>query len=166
MASEKPESILLASHLWLWVVGLEVVHQILNVIMGILAPEQLIQQLKEQPTGQQPPLADSTINTLVYAVIVAVGLFGVAIMCVVLWMALVLSRGGTLAVFARRTLLFFGVYLGVRLLFVFVPNTSNVSVAWIIVDGCVQIAVGVLAVLAVYLITRKESLHWTGENHG
>ncbi|MDO5077858.1 hypothetical protein [Corynebacterium sp.] len=166
MAAEKPESILLASHLWLWVVGLEIVHQVLSAVQVALAPELLVRQMREYAADSQMPLTQDTISVLVYASVASVAVFAIAIMGVVLWMALVLSRGGSFAAFARRALLFFGVYLGVRLITVFVPPETTAHVAWVIVDGCVQIGVSVLAILAVYLITRKESLHWTGESHG
>lgn len=166
MAKEKPESILLASHLWLWVVVLEIAHQILSIAMGFLTPEMWRKQVEDQIVSQQPNFTDAQINVTTYTLIAIPGVLAIGIMCVVLWMSLVLSRGGQYAGFARRTLLFFGVYLGIRLIIVFVPLGLALPDALVILDGCVQIVVSVCAIMAVYLVTRPESLMWTGEQHG
>jgi len=76
-----------------------------------------------------------------------------------------IHRRSKFAGLARRMLLVFGFYFGFRILMLFMatPGGNDVPVAMYLVDGAVQIIVGVAAVLGLIFSFREEVLKWTGE---
>ncbi|MDO4686167.1 MAG: hypothetical protein Q4A92_06420 [Corynebacterium sp.] len=164
MPQQKPESILLATHLWLWVVGLEIVRIVFITAVTVITPSESFKGFRE--AFKQNKVDEAYLDTAATMMVVVVGLFSIAIMCMVLWMALVLSRGGKFAEFARRGLFIFGIYLGIRMLIPFMVSQPTIGPIWYLIDGCLHIAVGVCASMAVYLVSRPDAFEWTGEKRG
>lgn len=155
--------------LWLLVLGLEVTHQVLNVVIGLLDTSVLKASARESMSDAQlEMLGEDALGAAATGSIVVMGLLSVAMMGLLLWMLLLFRKRSRQAAMARRLLLFFGFYFGFRILMIFLltPGASDVPVAFYAVDGSLQILIGVLAVLTVILSFRQETLKWTGEIPG
>lgn len=162
----RPETVRLMLLLFAVAVGGEVLHQILNVIIGVMDPSALLAAAREAMTEEQAAeLGEGAVTTSVYASMFLAGALGVAIMGLLAFMLVLINRRSRHSGLARRMLLVFGFYFGFRLLLLFAatPGGSDVPVAMYLVDGSVQILVGVAAVLGLVFSFRQETLRWTRE---
>ena len=155
----QPESVRLLILLWAGALGGELIHQILNMVMSFLDPSAFFAAARE--AGENEAL----VSASVYASIIVVGLLSLLIVGVLALMLRLVHRRSKYAPMARRMLLFFGFYFGFRTLLLFTasPGASDVPVAMYLIDGSLQILVGVAAVLAVIFGMRQDCLKWTGE---
>lgn len=164
-----PETIRLFFQVWLVILGLEVIHQILGVIMGLLDTSALEASVRESLSPEQDgQVSDSLISGAAIAGVVVMGIIAIALMGLLLWMNFLVKNQSRHAPLARRMLLVFGFYFAFRILLIFLmtPGGSELHVAWYAVDGSLQIIVGVAAVLSLVLCFRRETLKWTGELPG
>lgn len=164
-----PDTIRLFVQLWLLLLGLEVIHQVLNVVISLLDTAALKASAREVLSeAQMELLGDGAVNAAATASALIMGLLGVLMMGLLLWMVLLFRKRSDHAAKARRLLLFFGFYFGFRILMIFLlsPGATDVPVALYAVDGSLQILIGVLAVLTVLLSFRQDTLKWTGEIPG
>ncbi|NLF90023.1 MAG: hypothetical protein GX570_01550 [Corynebacterium marinum] len=162
----KPETIRLMLLLFAVAVGGEILHQILSVTIGLMDPSALLSAAKDALSEDQAAeLSEGAVTTSVYTSIVLAGALGVAIMGLLAFMLVLINRRSRHAGLARRMLLVFGFYFGFRtlLLFVAAPGGNDVPVAMYLLDGGVQIIVGVAAVLGLIFSFRPETLKWTRE---
>ncbi|QGU03669.1 hypothetical protein [Corynebacterium comes] len=164
--SRKPETIRLLLLLFAVAVGGEILHQILNVVIGLMDPSAFIAAAKDALTEEQAAeLGDGAVTTSVYASMFLAAALGIAIMGLLAFMLVLINRRSRHAGLARRMLLVFGFYFGFRtlLLFVAAPGGNDVPMAMYLLDGSVQIIVGVAAVLGLIFSFRPEALRWTRE---
>lgn len=162
----KPETIRLMLLLFAIAVGGEVIHQILNVVMGLMDPSALLAAAKDALSEEQAAeLGDGAVTTSVYASMFLAGALGLAIMGLLAFMLVLIHRRSSYAALARRMLLVFGFYFGFRILLLLIatPGGNDVPVAMYLLDGSVQIIVGVAAVLGLVFSFRQETLRWTRE---
>ncbi|GAB2501971.1 hypothetical protein CATRI_01635 [Corynebacterium atrinae] len=161
-----PESVRLMVWLFAFAVGGEVLHQILNVTISFIDPSALIAAAKEQTDPQRlESIGDTGVRLAAYGSVLFMGALSLAIMGLLTWMIFALWRRSRFAGTARRMLLVFGFYFGFRvmMLFMVTPGGTNVPVALYVVDGIVQILVGVAAVMGVFLTFKEDTLKWTRE---
>lgn len=141
----------------------------LNVVISLLDTAALRAAAREVLSeAQMELLGDGAVNAAATASALIMGMLGILMMGLLLWMVLLFRKRSRHAAKARRLLLFFGFYLGFRILMIFMlsPGATDVPVAFYAVDGSLQILIGVLGVLTVLLSFRQETLKWTGEIPG
>ncbi|AJE32149.1 MAG: hypothetical protein GX859_02500 [Corynebacterium humireducens] len=163
---KKPETVRLMLLLFAVAVGGEIIHQILNVTIGFMDPSALIATAKEAMSEEQlAEITDGRLRATVIASMLLAGGFGIAVMGLLAFMLVLIHRRSSYAGLARRMLLVFGFYFGFRILMLFMasPGGNNVPVAMYLLDGSVQILVGVAAVLGLVFSLRVETLKWTRE---
>lgn len=164
--ADLPESVRLLVLLWLGALIGEVIHQILNVVMSFLDPSALVAAAREavENSGAEE-VTDELINTGVTSAVLIMGLTGILIMGLLAGTVWLIYRRSRHAPMARRLLLVFGVYFALRALLMFMasPGGSDVPLALYLVDGSLQILIGVTAVLALIFGSRRETLEWTRE---
>lgn len=167
--AELPETIRLLLQIWLVVLGVEVAHQILGVVMSLLDTSALRAAARDMLSPEQAEqVGEGVLNGAAIASVVLSALLGIAFMGLLAWMLHLVRIRSRRAPMARRLLLVFGFYFAFRILLIFMltPGGSDVPVALYAVDGSLQIIVGVGAVLALILGFRSETLKWTGEIRG
>ncbi|MBZ8177636.1 hypothetical protein GP475_01930 [Corynebacterium poyangense] len=164
-ATQRPEAVQVFTRLWGAVICAEVLHQLISLIMGVLDSSQLRAQLKKQA-------ADSayTIPEHMFPLIIALSL-GMMLLLSLLILGLLgysLTRvhlATKYAAMAHTLLSFFGLYFTLRMVLLYFasPQSSVLSVGWYLVDGSVQIIIGVMAALTLYFGRKEDTLRWTGE---
>lgn len=162
----KPEAVRLLLLLFAVAVGGEVLHQILNVVIGLMDPSALIATAREAMDAEQAAeISDGRLRATVIASMLLAGGLGIAIMGLLAFMLVLINRRSNHAGLARRMLMVFGFYFGFRILMLFMasPGGNDVPVAMYLIDGSVQILVGVAAVLGLIFSFRQETLKWTRE---
>lgn len=166
MTQKKPEVVRLMLLLFAVAVGGEVLHQILSITIGLMDPSALFAAAKETMSAEQAAqISDGALRATVIASILVTGGIGIAVMGLLAFMLALIHRRSKFAGLARRMLLVFGFYFGFRILMLFMatPGGNGVPVAMYLVDGSIQIIVGVAAVLGLIFSFREEVLKWTGE---
>ncbi|AFM06645.1 hypothetical protein [Corynebacterium pseudotuberculosis] len=160
---ERPDAIRWAVRAWIFAICVEVVHQIINIIVGFANKPELISRLKDSMKDEN--LSPEIMNVAASLSIVLAGLFAFIMLGIIAWLAALLYKGNKSATLACRILTYFSIYFGVRLVTVFLltPSSPSVPVAVYAVDGCIQIGMGVAAIVALIFKMRPESLIWTGE---
>lgn len=164
-----PDTIRLLLQIWLVVLGVEVAHQILSVVMSLLDTSALRAAAREMLSPEQAEqVGEGVLNSAAIASVVLSALLAIAFMGLLAWMLHLVKTRSRRAPVARRLLLVFGFYFAFRVLLIFMltPGGSDVPVALFAVDGSLQIIAGVAAVLALILGFRSETLKWTGEIPG
>lgn len=136
-------------------IGLELLHQILNVVMSFTDPTALRTVAKEQAAAQG--LSDGIVNATVIAAILVMGFFNLIVIAILSWMVvMVKNRSKRLpTAFLLLTIFSFFFILRVLMLFFASPGGTDVPMALFAIDGCVQILVGVSAGVA-YALSRTE----------
>ncbi|GAB3708429.1 hypothetical protein [Corynebacterium nasicanis] len=166
MTEKKPEVVRLMLLLFAVAVGGEILHQILSITIGLMDPSGLYAAAKETMSAEQAEqISEGALRATVIASILAAGGFGIAVMGLLAFMLVLIHRRSKYAGMARRMLLVFGFYFAFRILMLFAatPGGTRVPVAMYLVDGSVQILVGVAAVLGLVFSFREETFRWTGE---
>lgn len=167
--AELPETVRLLLQIWLVVLGVEVAHQILGVVMSLLDTSALRAAAREMLSPEQAEqVSEGVLNGAAIAAVILSALLAIAFMGLLAWMLHLVKTRSRRAPVARRLLMVFGFYFAFRVLLIFMltPGGSDVPVALYAVDGSLQIIVGVAAVLALILGFRGETLKWTGEIRG
>lgn len=163
---EMPETIRLLLLLWSLAIGGEVLHQILNVVISLIDPSPLLAMAREGLSDEEiADLGEATVTASAYSSVILIGLMGLLIMGLLAWGLTLIKRRSKHAGTARRLLLFFGIYFGIRILLVFMAPAGggDVPVIFYLVDGSLQILVGVAAVLGLIFSFRIETMRWTRE---
>lgn len=161
----RPETITLATRLWAVALMIEGLHQVINAAIAIYSrghTAYLIQERYRENDNQPLPSSQlveaSVVGASVITAIVAFVLIGVMVSFVGK-----LHSESHNSSFAHRALIYFGIYLGIRMLMVFAAEPGAVvPIGVYAFDGSLQILVGILASLATYFATRPEAFAWTG----
>lgn len=158
----RPEAVDLALKLWLAVVGFEALHQVFNVIGGLLNTSELRQAAAESMSEEQLKMfSEAQLTAIAGSAVVFAGIIAVAVMGIVAVVARSFWKGAKGSERSRRFLLFFAAFFSMRGVFVFeLATTGTTPVALALVDGITQLLVAVLAVLAALLGGKKESVEW------
>lgn len=152
---KKEDTVKLLIQMWAVMIGLELLHQILNVVMSFTDPTALRTVAKEQVAAQG--LSDGIVNATVIAAILVMGFFNLIVIAILSWMVvMVKNRSKRLpTAFLLLTIFSFFFILRVLMLFFASPGGTDVPMALFAIDGCVQILVGVSAGVA-YALSRTE----------
>ncbi|MCS5478389.1 hypothetical protein NYP18_01835 [Corynebacterium sp. YIM 101645] len=164
--TKKPDAVRLLLLLFAVAVGGEILHQILNIIIGLMDPSALVAAARESLSAEEvEQVSDGQIRLTVLASVLLAGGLGLAVMVLLAFMLNLIHRRSKHAGLARRMLMVFGFYFGFRILLLFMasPGGNDVPVAMYLLDGSVQIIVGVAAVLGLLFSLRRETLKWTRE---
>lgn len=162
---DKPETVRQMLILWSAMVGLELLHQILNVVMALLDPTAMRAAARSQDAAEG--VSDAVVNASVTAATLLVGLLNLIIVGVLAWMILIVNKRGKRLPTALMLLMIFSLFFAIRALFLFLASpTSDVPLALFAVDGSVQILAAVAGVLAYLLARRPEALAWLGPSEG
>lgn len=161
-----PETVVLAVKVWAVALALEVIHQVLNVAMGIANRFETAHEVGNRVSESQPqPLPEPRmVELMVVFTNIALGVVSLCIVGVLCWMVITLNRKGRFVGFARRGLTYFGFYLGLRGLIAFAASpVGSVPLALFAIDGSLRIIIGVIGVVAVILCSKDETITWSGE---
>lgn len=152
---KKEDTVKLLIQMWAVMIGLELLHQILNMVMSFTDPTALRTVAKEQAAAQG--LSDGIVNATVIAAILVMGFFNLIVIAILSWMVvMVKNRSKRLpTAFLLLTIFSFFFILRVLMLFFASPGGTDVPMALFAIDGCVQILVGVSAGVA-YALSRTE----------
>lgn len=164
-----PENIRLYVGLWLAILALEITHQLLNMVIGLMDTSTLRANARQMMSQEQlEQVGEANLETVAIASVIILGLLSLAMMGLLLWMVVLFKNRSRHAPIARRLLLVFGFYFAFRILMIFIltPGGSDIPVAMYAVDGSLQIIAGVAAVLTLVLGFRSDILKWTGETPG
>ncbi|BAC17264.1 hypothetical protein [Corynebacterium efficiens] len=162
---DKPETVRQMLILWSAMVGLELLHQILNVVMGLLDPTAMRAAARRQDAAEG--VSDVVLNASVTAATLLVGLLNMIIVGVLAWMILIVNKRGKRLPTALMLLMIFSLFFALRALFLFLASpTGDVPIALFAVDGSIQILAAVAGVLAYLLARRPEALAWLGPPEG
>lgn len=163
-----PESVRFMLACWAVMLGGELLHQILTVVVTVLDPAALRASAKEAASGRGEELSDAMLNVGIYGSVVLMALIQLIILGVFTFALRTLAKRGKWAGNARRLLQFFGAFFAIRMLtlFAMTPASSTVPVALFAADGIIQILLGVAGALGLFYSTRKESVDWvdTGDD--
>ena len=152
---KKEDTVKLLIQMWAVMIGLELLHQILNMVMSFTDPTALRTVAKEQAAAQG--LSDGIVNATVIAAILVMGFFNLIVIAILSWMVvMVRNRSKRLpTAFLLLTIFSFFFILRILMLFFASPGGTEVPMALFAIDGCVQILVGVSAGVA-YALSRTE----------
>ncbi|WP_049159093.1 hypothetical protein [Corynebacterium striatum] len=163
---ERPEAVSLMLKLWAGALGFEVIHRILNVVMTLLNRSVLFAEARKtaeeaaKDSGQE--ISDSLISIIGYGSVAFSSLISLVIIVVLAVMLYLLNKNKKSAGTGRRLWFAFSLF---RTLLVFLSSPAgNEAPDWLImVDGTVQILVGVAAVMGLIFSVKEETLDYTGE---
>ena len=162
----RPETVVLAVKAWAFVLFFEVIHQIIEVIEKILNREETAHQII-QKTGDPQINSDATQQLHVEVFIIIGGAIAIVFVGIIFALVNSFNKATKRAFWARRALAFYGLYLGVRIVFIYTEISTipanSLPIAFSAIDGAIAITVGVIALVAVVLGARDDSLKWVGE---
>ncbi|MDK8614539.1 hypothetical protein QP940_07980 [Corynebacterium pseudodiphtheriticum] len=162
----QPESVRFYTRLWALVLVVEFVHQVLNIALALWDPSELQAQAASSIEESGQAISESLLNFGVYGSIVLMGLISVLLLGLLATMLYLLNKQHKRAGLARRMLFFFGLYFTFRLVMIFGSSgnpLSEIPEVFYIIDGNLQVLVGVAAVLTLIFGGRNETLDYTGE---
>lgn len=168
LGGKRPEAVRLAVITWAVALVLELVHQITQITMSVLDPAELAAAARESAESAGSAgsgiegASDTLINLTVYGSIAIMGLISLLILVGLTVALRFYASRHRLADGARRLLMVFSLYFGLRGLLVFVGGTVSPGVpVWLmLVDGSLQLLVAVAAVLGLVFSGRKESVDY------
>ena len=171
-AAKKPkrtEAVSLMLKVWTVALILEAVHLVLSITLTLINRDELFAHARStaesaaERSGQE--MTDSFVQIVGYGSLVLSSLISLAIVVllgVMLWM---INSNSTAAGTGRRLWFAFSLYFGFRVLIVFLSSPAGANVPdWLfVVDGAVQILVGVAAIMGLIFSSKEEVLEYTGE---
>lgn len=166
---KRTEAVSLMLKVWIVALMLEAVHLVLSITLTLLNREELFAQARStaesaaERSGQE--MTDSFVEIVGYGSLVLSSLISLAIVVllgIMLWM---INSNTKAAGTGRRLWFAFSLYFGFRVLIVFLSSPAGANVPdWLfVVDGAVQILVGVAAIMGLMFSTKEEVLEYTGE---
>lgn len=144
---------------WWVVVCAEVVHQLLNFVIGMQTRQEISAEIKaSMDAGQQ--LAPQLVDAAAVLALAGLSAFALLIVGCLAWFVRSFSRGDKRAAMARKVLTYFGIYFVLRAgMLLFAQPLGSIPVQYYAVDGCIQMGVGVFACLGLMYTSKKESLN-------
>ncbi|AZA10114.1 hypothetical protein [Corynebacterium pseudopelargi] len=158
VSAQRPEPLRFALRCWWVVVAAEIIHQITNFIIALLTRGQLRNEIASSQSQELSPKLLDAATIMALAGITGLSLIIVGIIA---WLVYTLGRAEKRAPIARRVLGYFAIYFALRagLLFSMQPQ-GGIDVAYYAIDGCLQMLIGVLGLLAIYFASRPESVEF------
>ncbi len=157
----KPETLRQILQLWSVMVILELIHQVLNVTMGLLDPSAMRAAVRDQSAAEG--MSDTVINSTVTAATLLTGLINVIIVGVLAWMIMIVNKRGKRMPTAFLLLIMFTFFFVFRALLVFLASpATDIPVGLYALDGSIQILLAVAGVIAYLLSRQAEVVEWIG----
>lgn len=163
---DQPDSVRLYIRLWAGILLVELIHQILNIALALWDPSELQAQAASSIEESGQTISENLLNFGVYGSIILMGLISVLLLGLLATMLYLVNTQHKRAGLGRRMLFFFGLYFTFRLVLIFGSSgnpLSDIPEAFYIIDGNLQVLVGVAAVLTLIFGGRNETLDYTGE---
>ncbi|MCT1818220.1 hypothetical protein M3B96_04500 [Corynebacterium propinquum] len=163
---DQPDSVRLYVRLWAGILLVELIHQILNIALALWDPSELQAQAASSIEESGQTISENLLNFGVYGSIILMGLISVLLLGLLATMLYLVNVQHKRAGLGRRMLFFFGLYFTFRLVLTFGSSgnpLSDIPEAFYIIDGNLQVLVGVAAVLTLIFGGRNETLDYTGE---
>lgn len=159
---KKSETVQLLIQMWSVMVLLELVHQIFNVVIGLIDPSALRAVARQQAVAEGQ--SDAIVNATVTTATLLMGLLNLAIVGILAWMIMIVNKRSKRIPTAFLLLTVFSFFFIFRTLLVFLstPGGGDVPVAFYAVDGSIQILIGVVGVIAYLLSRQPEVVEWVG----
>ncbi|WP_257202868.1 hypothetical protein [Corynebacterium cystitidis] len=160
-----PEVITYLIWIWSFMVGAELLHQLLSITMSLLDPTAL-KAAARQTAEENQDVPQVVLNASVYLSIGFMALVTIVIVGLLVWMLVLFAKQHKWSGYARRLLSIFSLFFAFRVLLVFLstPAASDVPLWLVACDGLVQIALGVAGILGVFFANKEEAVAWTGED--
>lgn len=159
LGTRRPEAVQLAIGAWALALLGELIHQILQIVMSLIDPAELLAVARE---SADEGMSETAINLSVYGSIVIMALINVLILIGLTVALRFYATRHRLADGARRLLMVFSLYFALRGLLVFVAGTAGPGVpVWLmLIDGSLQLLVAVAAILGLVFSGREESMKY------
>ncbi|MBP3089320.1 hypothetical protein EML15_09225 [Corynebacterium sp. sy017] len=166
-APQKPESMRDGERLWLLVFAGEIIHAVCSAILAWHTRGVSRKQVRELlPAGMH--YSDKLLD-LSLAISIFLNLcLSLVVLSLFFWAYRSVVTSGKYALRSRRILNFFAVYLAVRAFFVFFSGSltpTTIPIYFTAFDGCVQILIGVGAIMALVFFNQKEVQSWLENNN-
>lgn len=148
--------------------GAELLHQILNLVMVLIDPSELMKSAREANKGSGQDVSEQQITTVAYTTVIIMALLSLVVLIILAMAVKAVARQKGWAGNARVLLMVFSVFFGLRLLTVFVATAvsgSAVPTAVIAIDGIIQISAGVAGICAVIFATQDDVHKWTASDN-
>ncbi|TRX60343.1 hypothetical protein [Corynebacterium hiratae] len=167
--AKRTESVSLMLKVWTVALVLEVVHLVLSIVLTLLNRDELFAQARKtaesaaEKSGQD--VSDAFVQLVGYGSVAFSSLISLAIVVLLGIMLGFIHKNSKAAGTGRRLWFAFSLYFALRVLIVFISSPAGASVPdWLfLLDGAVQILVGVAAVMGLMFSTKEEVLEYTGE---
>lgn len=114
---KKEDTVKLLIQMWAVMIGLELLHQILNVVMSFTDPTALRTVAKEQAAAQG--LSDGIVNATVIAAILVMGFFNLIVIAILSWMVVMVKNRSKRLPTAFLLLTIFSFFFILRVLMLF-----------------------------------------------
>lgn len=163
--AKRPESAQLLINVMGGALILEFIHQVFSFILAVLNFD-VLKATAKRTVGEESAFSDTLINLTAWGSLAMTTLISLVIIAVLASMVWLFNKQSKHAGTARRMLFIFSLYFTFRLFLVFMtrPATGTDSPDWLyVIDGSLQILVGVAAVLVIVFANRSETLEYTGE---
>ncbi|WP_133064043.1 hypothetical protein [Corynebacterium hadale] len=159
-STSMPEAVRLMLACWAVMIGGELIHQILTVVMTVLDPAPLRESAKEAAKGQD--LSDAMLNLGIYGSLVLMALIQLLILAGFAVALRMVANRGKRAAAARRLLQIFATFFALRMvtLYMMSPGSTAVPIALYGADGVVQIILGVAGAMGLFYASQKDSGDW------
>ncbi|MCL8493348.1 hypothetical protein M5J06_04250 [Corynebacterium sp. B5-R-101] len=165
----RTEAVSLMLKLWAVALVFEVVHLVLSIVLTLLNRDELFAQARTtaesaaEKSGQD--VSDALVQLVGYGSVAFSSLISLAIVVLLGIMLGLIHKNSSAAGTGRRLWFAFSLYFAFRVLIVFMSSPAGASVPdWLFVlDGGVQILVGVAAVMGLIFSSKEEVLEYTGE---
>jgi len=164
-SEQQPESVRLLIAVMAGAIALEFIHQVFSFILAIINFD-VLKATAKRTVGEDAAMSETLINIGAWGSLTLTTLISLSIIAVLAIMVWLLNKKSKHAGTARRMLFIFSLYFTFRLFLVFMtrPATGTDSPDWLyVIDGSLQILVGVAAVLVLVFSSREETLEYTGE---
>ncbi|MEZ2121751.1 MULTISPECIES: hypothetical protein [unclassified Corynebacterium] len=150
-----PESVRLAVQLWWAMVLFEIIHQVFNVVIGLIDPSEVKANVDFGQTAGVP------VEAVITVAIIMAGVLGIGMMMFLGFAVYSYARNSDRK-WLRTLLVFFSVYFVIRAVVVFTatPTGTAVPTALYLVDGSLQILTAVAGVLGIVFSRRGDALEW------
>lgn len=163
----RPESVTFALWAWAVMVGLEFLHQILQVIMVALDPAELVAAAKEQAEGQEIAADSAVVDFAAYGSVAIMGLINLVIVGLLLGAVAVIARNNEKwKVGMRQLLVIFSIFFLLRGMLTIGSSPASPALPdWLpLFDGALQIIIAVAGVLGWIYASRSDAVEWFNPN--
>lgn len=158
VSAERPESVALATRVWVALVLIEAVLTLVNAA-GLLADPAPLRQAAKEAVAQDMP--DTIVQASLLASVALGALLQLTIAGVLGWLTWMVGTGHRWASGARRALVVFSIYFALRGGLRFFVGAAAIGPTWLVATvGTLEVISGVFGVVSAVFLGRKETRDW------